>query len=100
MKTRPANLNFLCNFSQLPLPNIALFTVLFTADDGFFACFLVRDLCRSGCRHNYHPRPAPVFLSLPSILSLIQVTARDNQGNLLVTVIRNQCASKVGFGAV
>ena len=27
---------------------------------GFFACFLVRDLCRSGCRHNYpHPHHAP-----------------------------------------
>ena len=26
---------FLCNFSQLPLSNISLFTVLFTADDVF-----------------------------------------------------------------
>ena len=48
--------------------HISLFTVLFTADDRFFFffdCFLVRDLCRSGCRHSYHPptpRPAPMFL--------------------------------------
>ena len=67
MKTGSANLNFLCNFSQLPLPTISLFTVLFTADVGLFlffykgpvrrssfllACFLVRDLFTSGCRHN------------------------------------------------
>ena len=33
------NLNFLSNFSQLLLSNITLFTVLFTADVGFF-CYL------------------------------------------------------------
>ena len=47
------------NFSCLT--NISLFTVLFTADVGFFfsfCCFLVRDLCRSGCRHDYHPPPS------------------------------------------
>ena len=54
MKTGLANLDFLRNFSQLPLSNISLFTVLFTADVAFFACFLVSDLSRSGCRHNYH----------------------------------------------
>ena len=56
MKTGLAKLNFLGNFSQLPLSNISLFTVLFTADVGCFllslACFLVRDLFSSGCRHN------------------------------------------------
>ena len=36
MKTASANLNFLCNFSQLSLSNISLFTVLFTACVGFF----------------------------------------------------------------
>ena len=39
MKTGSANLNFLCNFSQLPLSNISLFTVLFTAYAGFFRFF-------------------------------------------------------------
>ena len=33
------NLNFLCNFSQLLLSNISLFTVLFTADVGCFFSF-------------------------------------------------------------
>ena len=36
MKTGSANLNFLCNFSQLPLSNITLFTVLFTVGVIFF----------------------------------------------------------------
>ena len=51
----------LWNFSQLSLSNFSLFTVLFTADVVLFissfsivACFLVRDLFRSGCRHSYH----------------------------------------------
>ena len=85
MKTRlGVNLNFLCNFSQLLLSNISLFTVLFTADVGFFSfltCFLVRDLFSSGRRHNPRPPPPPTspvpplcFLSLPTILSSIQVT--------------------------
>ena len=39
MKTGSANLNFLCNFLQLPLSNITLFTVLFTTDVDFF-CLL------------------------------------------------------------
>ena len=56
----------------------------------FFARFVVRDLCRSGCRQNYYlPPPPPDFFSLPTILSLTQVT-----------VIWNQRAPKAGFGAV
>ena len=39
VKTGSANLIFLCNFSQLPLSNITLFTVLFTADVVFFVLF-------------------------------------------------------------
>ena len=40
-------------------PAISLFTVLFTADVfcWFFACFLVRNLFRIGCRHNYMRNP-------------------------------------------
>ena len=45
MKTGSVNLNFLCNFSQLPLSNISLFTVLLTADVGFFGCFPAPPLC-------------------------------------------------------
>ena len=42
-----------CSFSRLPVSN-SLFTVLF-ADVGyfFFACLVIIDLCRSGCRQNY-----------------------------------------------
>ena len=39
MKTESANINFLVHFSQLPLANISLFTVLFTADVGFLLVF-------------------------------------------------------------
>ena len=59
---RLGNLNFLCNFSQLPLCSICLFTVLFRADVDFFiflACSLVRDLFSSGCRNNYPPPSSP-----------------------------------------
>ena len=88
------NLNFLCNFSQLLLSNISLFTVLFTADVGFFsflACFLVRDLFSSGRRHNHRlppppphqPRPAPRFFvpthnsfSNTSDTELFEISAR------------------------
>ena len=31
--------NFLCNFSQLLLPNVILFTLSFTADVGFLPAF-------------------------------------------------------------
>ena len=41
-----------CNFSQLSLCNISSFTVLFRGDVVFLPFFLVRDLCRSGCRQN------------------------------------------------
>ena len=69
-----------------------MFTVLQLCRFFFlFACFLVRDLCRSACRQNYYfPPPFPPDLfSLPRILSLTQVT-----------VIRNQRAPQAGFGAV
>ena len=73
MKTGLANF---CNFSQLPLSN-SLFTVLF-AYVFFFAWFVVRDLCRSGCRQNYYLAPPPPprlpIFSLPTILCLTQVT--------------------------
>ena len=51
----------------------------------FFACFVVRYLCRSGCRQNYYLTPSlprlPIylffFLLLPTILSLTQkISAR------------------------
>ena len=48
MKTGSANLNFLCNFSQLPLSNISLFTVLFTAYAGFFSFFFFSLLSGKG----------------------------------------------------
>ena len=35
-----------------------MFTVLF-AYFVFFACFVARDLCRSGCRQNYYHTPPP-----------------------------------------
>ena len=55
------------------------------------ACFVVRDLCRSECvdRITILPPPPSLFLSLPTILCLTQLT-----------VIWNQCAPKAGFGAV
>ena len=82
--------------------------MLFTADFGFFVCLFV-------CLFIYlfffaafwlgifvemdvdiittpSPpfRPAPMFLLLPTILSLIQVTVIRNQSH--------QCAPKAGFG--
>ena len=43
-----------------------------------FACFVVRDLCRSGCGQNYHlTLPRYFFWSLPTILSLLfEISAR------------------------
>ena len=55
MKTGFGKPNLLFNFLQLLLSN-SFFTVFFTADFGVFFCFLVRDLCKSGCRHNIGPR--------------------------------------------
>ena len=80
MKTGSANLNFLCNFSQLPqclilaclLCSLRLLSVFFV----FIGYFLVRDLFSSGCRYNYFPsppyptRPAPLVLGcamLPNV---------------------------------
>ena len=47
----------------------------------FLACFVVRDLCRSGCKQTYYltplsPSPSPsIFIfPLPTILCLTQVT--------------------------
>ena len=57
MKTGSANLHFLSNFSQLPLPNISSFT-----DYSF------RDLC--GCRQSYIIFADPVFKK-PSIYTIV-----------------------------
>ena len=71
--------NFLCDFSQLLLSNISLFTVLFTLISVFlfvflfvwvFCFFLVRDLCRNGCRHNYSPPPPPPIPPRPYVFAL------------------------------
>ena len=58
----------------------------------FLACLVVTDLCRSGCRQNYYLTPLPPFFSLPTILSLTQVTVislkswgQENQ-EILVTL--------------
>lgn len=51
MKTVSANFNSLCHFTQLPVLNVV--------DVGPY--FLVRDLCRSGCRDSYASCPY-VFL--------------------------------------
>ena len=46
----------------------------------FSSCFVAMDLCRSGCRQNYYltspptPPPPSDLFSLPTILSLTQVT--------------------------
>ena len=59
--------------------------LLFAYVSFFFACFVVRYLCRSGCRQNYYLTPSlprlPIyfffFLLLPTILSLTQkISAR------------------------
>ena len=61
----------LANFSQLRLSN-SLFTVLFAYVVFFFlACFVVRDLCRSGCRQNYYLTPLPIFF--PPFLSTLSL---------------------------
>ena len=96
MKTGLPNLTFLCNFLQLLMSNISLFTVLFTADFVYLFIFIFLNfLLLSGLEVEIittpphpatPPRPAPMCLPLTTILSLIQVT-----------VIRNQCAPKAGF---
>ena len=52
------------------VPCLSLFTVLFDYVVVFFGCFVIRDLCRSGCRQNFAnfyltPPPPPLSLSLP-----------------------------------
>ena len=84
LKTGLPNLTFLCNFLQLLLSNISLFTVLFTAD---FVCFFIfyffaafwLGICVEMeveiiTTLPTPPCPAPMCLPLPTILSLIQVT--------------------------
>ena len=93
MKTGSANLNFLCNFSQLACLILACLLCcsrLMSVFLGFFlACFLVRDMFSSGCRNNspppapYPPRPAPM-LFVPthnsffntSVTKLFKISAR------------------------
>ena len=68
---------FFTNFTQLSLSGI-WFTVLIDDMVFFpFACFVVKELCRSGLGQNYFLTTSPppyYFLSLPTVLSLIQVT--------------------------
>ena len=72
MKTGLAHI---CNFSQLPLSNSLTYVYCVGwLCRFFFACFVARDPCRSGCRLNYYLTPPPRFFSLPTILSLTQVT--------------------------
>ena len=71
--------------------------MLFTADDDFFAAFWLGICVEVDVdvittppptpSRPVPPRPALMFLSLSTILSLMQVT-----------VIRNQCGPKAGFG--
>ena len=64
-------LNFLCLIACLLCCLLMSF---------FSPWFVVRDLCRSGCKQNYYVTPPPptpslfLFLALPAVLSLIQVT--------------------------
>ena len=62
-----------------------------------FACFVVTDLCRSGCIQNYYlPPPHPPSLP-PSLFFFV-----PTHNSLFNTsdFIWNQCAPKAGFGAV
>ena len=61
-------LNFLCKFSKRFLLYISLFTVCCSRlMSVFFTCFLDRDLCRGGWRHNWSTPPPP--FSNPSLSS-------------------------------
>ena len=62
-----------------------------------FACFVVTDLCRSGCIQNYY-LPPPHRPSLPPSLFFFVPTLNSlfNTSDF----IWNQCAPKAGFGAV
>ena len=59
MKTGSQTITFCVTFLQLLLSNISLFAVLFTDASIFFACFLVKELCRSGCRQSFSQPPPP-----------------------------------------
>ena len=70
MKTGSANLNFCATFHNFPCLRSACLLCcswLISVFLVFLACFLVRDMFSSGCRHNYPfpapypPRPAPMF---------------------------------------
>ena len=67
LKTGSANRNIFCvTFSQLPLSNISFFTVLFTANVGFFlGC---------GCRQNYHPASTRPYVFVPTHNSLFNTS--------------------------
>ena len=39
-----------------------------------FACFVVRDLCRSGCGENYYLAPPPLFFFVPTHNSLFDTS--------------------------
>ena len=90
MKTELANLLFCVTFQHFSCLILACLLCCSRLISGFFCCFLVRDLCRSGCGHDHPPPPPPLtrhvsmFLPLPTVLSLIQMT-----------VIRNQCCLKL-----
>ena len=86
MKTGSANLNFLCDFLQLPLSNISLFTVFFTAYVCFFRFFFKLAFWLGICFQvdveiitppppppcaTCRVRPPLCFLSLLTILSLV-----------------------------
>ena len=67
--------NFPCLIAWHMFTVLVAFVVVF-----FFACFVDRDSCRSGCRLNYYLTPLPFrFFSLPTILSWTQVTVIWNQ---------------------
>ena len=94
MKTGSANVTFLCNFSQLFLSNINLFTVLFTADVRFFfVCFQARDLCRSGCRHGLLKIGLidVIFLKIPH--GLKNVENCTNTGAKVFVFLRANCCT-------
>ena len=71
-------------FLNFPCLTACLLCCLLISCFFFFACFVVRDLCRSGCRQNCYlsPPSLPIF-ALATILCLTQMI-----------VIWNQCALK------
>ena len=92
MKTGSANIKFLLTIHNFPCLKSCLLCSL-SKRVFYFDYFGVRELCRTEFGQSYYrtpsPAPRPYFLSLPRLLSLIQVT-----------IIWNQCAPKSGFGAV